>query len=132
MWKELGRIVAGFPCPLLGVKDLANLLDHAKVRFSESEGMCSVPTCPSYFAWMMYRREGGRTVKCLMKQLLEGMEYLHRHDIIHRFVHNPRSTWLVVPTNITTTSDIKMSNLLLTRTGILKLGLSLLLSPPPS
>ncbi|KAI5794751.1 kinase-like domain-containing protein [Pyronema domesticum] len=59
-------------------QDLANLLDHARVRFSESE------------------------VKCLMKQLLEGMEYLHRHDIIHR--------------------DIKMSNILLTRSGVLKLA----------
>ncbi|KAL7268216.1 hypothetical protein RUND412_009168 [Rhizina undulata] len=59
-------------------QDLANLLDHAKVQYSESE------------------------VKCLMKQLLEGLDYLHRHDIIHR--------------------DIKMSNLLLTSRGILKIA----------
>ncbi|RPB17152.1 Pkinase-domain-containing protein [Morchella conica CCBAS932] len=59
-------------------QDLANLLDHARVKYSESE------------------------VKCLMKQLLEGLEYLHKHDIIHR--------------------DIKMSNLLLTAKGVLKIA----------
>jgi len=66
------------------------LLDHARVKFSESE------------------------VKCLMKQLLEGLDYLHRHDIIHR--------------------DIKMSNLLLTARGTLKIadfGLAREYSPRP-
>ncbi|KTW25868.1 hypothetical protein T552_03142 [Pneumocystis carinii B80] len=41
-------------------------------------------------------------VKCLMKQLLEGVEYLHRQNIIHR--------------------DLKMSNLLLNAKGILKIA----------
>ncbi|PUU82848.1 kinase-like domain-containing protein [Tuber borchii] len=71
-------------------QDLANLLDHARVKYSESE------------------------VKCLMRQLVEGLEYLHRHDIIHR--------------------DIKMSNLLLTAHGILKIadfGMAREYSPRP-
>ncbi|KAL0633760.1 hypothetical protein Q9L58_007367 [Maublancomyces gigas] len=71
-------------------QDLANLLDHAKVKYSESE------------------------IKCLMKQLLEGLEYLHKHDIIHR--------------------DIKMSNLLLTAKGVLKIadfGMAREYSPRP-
>lgn len=41
-------------------------------------------------------------VKCLMLQLLKGLEYCHSHSIIHR--------------------DLKMSNLLLTSTGLLKIG----------
>ncbi|KAK9236223.1 kinase-like domain-containing protein [Lipomyces kononenkoae] len=58
--------------------DLADLIDYSNARFSASE------------------------VKCLMKQLLEGLEYIHKRGIIHR--------------------DIKMSNLLLTARGILKIA----------
>ncbi|KAG0743465.1 hypothetical protein G6F57_000729 [Rhizopus arrhizus] len=41
-------------------------------------------------------------IKCLMLQLLRGLEYCHNHSIVHR--------------------DLKMSNLLLTSTGILKIA----------
>ncbi|KAI8374191.1 kinase-like domain-containing protein [Radiomyces spectabilis] len=41
-------------------------------------------------------------IKCLMLQLLRGLEYCHDHSIIHR--------------------DLKMSNLLLTSTGLLKIA----------
>ncbi|CDH55841.1 cyclin-dependent kinase 10-like [Lichtheimia corymbifera JMRC:FSU:9682] len=41
-------------------------------------------------------------VKCLMLQLLRGLEHCHNHSIIHR--------------------DLKMSNLLLTSTGLLKIA----------
>ncbi|KAK9449737.1 kinase-like domain-containing protein [Limtongia smithiae] len=58
--------------------DLANLIDNMRERFSISE------------------------VKCLMQQLLLGLEYIHEEGIIHR--------------------DIKMSNLLLTNQGILKIA----------
>ncbi|KAF3915043.1 hypothetical protein ABW21_db0202819 [Orbilia brochopaga] len=59
-------------------QDLANLLDYARVKYSQSE------------------------VKCLAKQLFEGLEYLHDRNVIHR--------------------DIKASNLLLTAKGILKIA----------
>ncbi|KAK7207398.1 kinase-like domain-containing protein [Myxozyma melibiosi] len=58
--------------------DLADLIDYSGAKFTVSE------------------------VKCIMKQLLEGLEYIHSQDIIHR--------------------DIKMSNLLLTSSGILKIA----------
>jgi len=57
---------------------LANLLDNVRVRYTLSE------------------------VKCLFKQLLAGVEYLHKSDIIHR--------------------DLKISNLLLNTQGILKIA----------
>ncbi|KAI9789100.1 MAG: hypothetical protein M1816_006350 [Peltula sp. TS41687] len=59
-------------------QDLANLLDEVNVRFSLSE------------------------VKCLFRQLLSGLEYLHRHEIIHR--------------------DLKLQNLLLNSKGVLKIA----------
>jgi len=54
-----------------------------------------------------------------MRQLVEGLEYLHRHDIIHRYF--PLNVLGQVRANIDT-RDIKMSNLLLTAHGILKIG----------
>ncbi|KAK0640386.1 Cyclin-dependent kinase 10 [Lasiodiplodia hormozganensis] len=65
-------------CEKAVLKDLASLIDVHKVQFSLAE------------------------VKCLARQLLEGLEYLHRKDIIHR--------------------DIKMENLLLTANGLLKIA----------
>ncbi|KAI8923172.1 kinase-like domain-containing protein [Entophlyctis helioformis] len=53
-------------------------------------------------------------VKCLIQQLLKGVAYLHDHHVIHR--------------------DLKLSNLLLTSEGILKIadfGLARLYSDPP-
>ncbi|KAK9462284.1 kinase-like domain-containing protein [Lipomyces oligophaga] len=58
--------------------DLANLLDFAHASFTASE------------------------VKCLMKQLFQGLAYIHDRGIIHR--------------------DIKMANLLLSSRGILKIA----------
>ena len=59
-------------------QDLASLLDNMTTPFSESQ------------------------IKCLMLQLLKGVEHLHYRYIIHR--------------------DLKVSNLLLTNKGILKIG----------
>lgn len=70
-------------------QDLGSLLD-----------MVSTPYTPS-------------EIKCLMLQLLKGLEYCHSHSIIHR--------------------DLKMSNLLLTSSGLLKIadfGLARTLSLP--
>lgn len=69
---------------------MAVLLDDQKVHFSLSQ------------------------VKCLFRQLLEGVEYLHKNDITHR--------------------DVKMQNILLTSKGILKLadfGMAREYSPRP-
>ena len=60
-------------------QDIASLLDNMSTPFSEAQ------------------------VKCLMKQLLSGLEHLHFKYIIHR--------------------DLKVSNLLLTDKGILKIGM---------
>ncbi|KAF2138490.1 uncharacterized protein K452DRAFT_256016 [Aplosporella prunicola CBS 121167] len=59
-------------------QDLARLIDVYKMEFTLAE------------------------VKCIAKQLLEGLEYLHRSSIIHR--------------------DVKLENLLLTRDGTLKIA----------
>ena len=29
-----------------------------------------------------------REVKCIFRQLLEGLDYLHKNDIIHRYIQN--------------------------------------------
>ncbi|ORX60312.1 Pkinase-domain-containing protein [Hesseltinella vesiculosa] len=59
-------------------QDLGTILDMVKTPYTPSE------------------------VKCLMLQLLRGLEYCHNHSIIHR--------------------DLKMSNLLLTARGVLKIA----------
>ena len=55
------------------------------------------------------------SVKCLFKQVLEGVEYLHKNDIIHRFF--PHVLILHI-------RDLKISNLLLNSRGILKIGMT--------
>lgn len=59
-------------------QDLASLLDNMQAPFSEAQ------------------------VKCIMLQLLEGLDHLHSRFIVHR--------------------DLKVSNLLMTDAGILKIG----------
>ena len=58
--------------------DLASLLDNMKTPFTEAQ------------------------VKCLMLQLMKGVQYLHNGFIVHR--------------------DLKVSNLLMTDKGVLKIG----------
>ncbi len=61
-------------------QDLASLLDNMQQPFTESQ------------------------VKCIMLQVLKGLQYLHKHYIIHR--------------------DLKVSNLLMTDKGCVKIGMS--------
>lgn len=70
-------------------QDLASLIDYMKVPFTESQ------------------------VKCILLQLLDGVDYMHRNYILHR--------------------DLKVSNLLLTDKGCLKIadfGLARLVGEP--
>lgn len=63
----------------------------------------------------------GGIVKCLMQQLLTGLCYCHEQGVIHRYlllyvdIVNVR-VWII--------RDLKLSNLLLTSNGILKIGIS--------
>lgn len=59
-------------------QDLASLLDNMQQPFTESQ------------------------VKCIMLQVLKGLQYLHQRYIIHR--------------------DLKVSNLLMTDKGCVKIG----------
>ncbi|KAL8645697.1 MAG: hypothetical protein Q9210_006565, partial [Variospora velana] len=60
------------------IQDMAALLDEIRVKFTMSQ------------------------IKCLFRQLLSGLDYLHSNDIVHR--------------------DVKMQNILLTAKGVLKLA----------
>lgn len=76
------------------------VMEYCEQDLSSLMGVISVP----------YTTPG---IKCLMLQLLKGLEYCHSHSIVHR--------------------DLKTSNLLLTSTGILKIadfGLARTLSLP--
>ena len=57
-------------------------------------------------------------VKCLFRQLLEGLDYLHRNEIIHRYGNDSA---LNIP-GLWHARDVKMQNILLTAKGVLKLG----------
>lgn len=74
-------------------QDLGTLLDMVTIPYTASE---------SKNISFVFSNTHNIIVKCLMLQLLRGLEYCHSHSIIHR--------------------DLKMSNLLLTSSGILKIG----------
>jgi len=105
---------------------MAHLLDELRVDFSLSEGMFFYHFLFSLSILLIY------VVKCLMKQLMEGVEYIHKQDIIHRYVLTHHISISYSPSLFLGTSnlifsllisrDIKMSNLLYTHNGVLKLG----------
>ena len=57
-------------------------MDELKVQFTLSQGKRSQAFRFSFRAILIALD----IVKCLARQLLEGLEYLHRNDIIHRHV----------------------------------------------
>ena len=64
---------------------MAHLLDDLRVRFTLSQGMfCAFPLS-NIVTVIDFMELLGVEVKGLMKQLLEGVEYIHKHDIIHRY-----------------------------------------------
>ena len=91
--------------------DMASLLDNMRAPYSASE------------------------TKCLMLQLLHGVQYCHERFIIHRYCArlgaeavawraDPRA-WLMHARRVGAAgSDLKMSNLLINNKGILKIGTS--------
>lgn len=58
-------------------------MDSLGVDFTLSEGLFSQNVIVKKKI-ANFLRVGGNVVKSLMKQLLEAVEYVHRHDIIHR------------------------------------------------
>ena len=54
------------------------MLDELQVKFTPSQGTLKISNNPHN---AMLTRS---LVKCLFRQLLEGLEYLHRCDIVHR------------------------------------------------
>lgn len=62
---------------------MAHLMDSLGVDFTLSEGLFSQNVIVKKKI-ANFLRVGGNVVKSLMKQLLEAVEYVHRHDIIHR------------------------------------------------
>lgn len=76
---------------------VGNSLDHVYMAMEYCEhDMASLMDNNPQHAWST------SDVKCLMTQLLQGIEYLHDNYVIHR--------------------DLKLSNLLLTKSGILKIA----------
>ena len=57
------------------------MVDELNVKFTMSQGK-QVKILLSVVA----RADWFYTVKCLFRQVLEGIDYLHMNDIIHRYV----------------------------------------------
>ncbi|CAL9037055.1 unnamed protein product [Musa banksii] len=94
---------------------LLRLLDHPNIIRLEDLAVSRIPTTPSLYLVFDYMEHdlAGLTalpgvrftvpqVKCYMKQLLSGLEHCHSQGVLHR--------------------DIKCSNLLLNKEGILKIA----------
>ena len=64
---------------------MAHLLDDLRVRFTLSQGMLRAPSLSEKVTVVDFTELLGVEVKSLLKQLLEGVEYIHKHDIIHRY-----------------------------------------------
>lgn len=86
------------------------MLDELQVQFTLSQGRILRSFGKDYELTL-------GPVKCVFRQLLEGLDYLHKNDIIHRYALSFFGLH-----GLKFDRDVKMQNILLNAKGVVKLG----------